>query len=292
MDHRRSAEDAARPAKRPRALVACQRCKSRRQKCDNAIPACSNCARAGLDACVYGENAYPSTYVKTLEERVRHLENELKSRQPGQSGVRQQKSDSQGTARSPDPKLAQGLVVLSSCTVAEPHYFGTSAGLSLAHFVQVAIDASNHSSDLSLPLLADRPFSDQAPQADVLPASLPSFEEGAALIDAYLLLLYPLYPFLVPRQIWKIHERLSEPSDHLEAGDLDQADIVIVLLVYAIGSRCLQLVGRSDIKNSSSQGLFVRAMDTLRDALKFTTLKSVAIVLLLAIHSMRSPSGT
>ncbi|KAI6818699.1 hypothetical protein KC332_g9096 [Hortaea werneckii] len=33
-------------------------------------------------------------------------------------------------------------------------------------------------------------------------------------------------------------------------------------------------------------------METLRDALKFTTLKSVAIVLLLAIHSMRSPSGT
>lgn len=35
--------------KRERSLRACTRCRQRKQKCDNALPNCGNCAKAGLD---------------------------------------------------------------------------------------------------------------------------------------------------------------------------------------------------------------------------------------------------
>ncbi|KAH7232110.1 hypothetical protein B0J15DRAFT_539329 [Fusarium solani] len=62
-------------------VTACQRCKSRKQRCDQNIPACSSCARAGVP-CVSvdadGRSA-PRSYIKSLEDRVAQLELALRS---------------------------------------------------------------------------------------------------------------------------------------------------------------------------------------------------------------------
>lgn len=183
-----------RPSKRPRVLVACQRCKTRRQRCDNGSPACSNCARSGA-ACLYSDRtAYRPSYVKALEARVKELED---ARPPVASTTSQ---TSPAAVENGGDRLVTGMGLLSSCAAAEPHYFGFSAGLSLAHFVQVALDfGSVTSADVvSLPLLTDRPFANQALHQDgaAVPASLPSGKTGAAYIRAYLQLIHPLYPFL------------------------------------------------------------------------------------------------
>ncbi|KAG5771406.1 hypothetical protein H9Q72_002000 [Fusarium xylarioides] len=52
-------------------VTACQRCKSRKQRCDQNIPACSSCARAGVP-CVL-------SYIKNLEDRVAELELSLRN---------------------------------------------------------------------------------------------------------------------------------------------------------------------------------------------------------------------
>ncbi|KAJ4317753.1 hypothetical protein N0V84_007190 [Fusarium piperis] len=62
-------------------VTACQRCKLRKQRCDQNIPACSSCARAGV-SCVSvdadGRSA-PRSYIKSLEDRVAQLELALRS---------------------------------------------------------------------------------------------------------------------------------------------------------------------------------------------------------------------
>ncbi|ERS95309.1 uncharacterized protein SPSK_01523 [Sporothrix schenckii 1099-18] len=290
-----------RPNKRPRVLVACQRCKTRRQRCDNGSPSCGNCARSDA-ACLYGDRtAYPPSYVKALEARVKELE--------GRSPTSTDKPETGTPASSAGgDRLVTGMGLLSSCAAAEPHYFGFSAGLSLAHFVQVALDFGSVASEdvVSLPLLTDRPFANkalnQAPnQADTaVPASLPAPCTGTAYIRAYLQLIHPLYPFLDRRQLWALHSGATGRT----RAQVDPMDAALLHLVYAIGSRCLQLLGKETSLPSTSppqndkngtpdpEGHFLRAMQIIGDGLQFTSVRSIELTLLLAIQSMRSPSGT
>lgn len=61
---------------RPR-LPACVRCRTRKTKCDSLLPACSNCAKAGVE-CTNKDNAVGKevsrSYLLALEERVREYE--------------------------------------------------------------------------------------------------------------------------------------------------------------------------------------------------------------------------
>ncbi|KAK9323434.1 fungal-specific transcription factor domain-containing protein [Lipomyces orientalis] len=66
------------PQKRIRSIAACNRCKVRKQRCDNAFPKCSNCKKAGAE-CVSKEQAYPASYVHQLEQHVQQLENALRA---------------------------------------------------------------------------------------------------------------------------------------------------------------------------------------------------------------------
>ncbi|KAF1939419.1 hypothetical protein EJ02DRAFT_352371 [Clathrospora elynae] len=75
MDDGRSTPSQEPPLKRQRTL-ACQRCRSRKQKCEDSRP-CSNCVKAS-EECVATEPAtrphVESEYVRVLEERIAELE--------------------------------------------------------------------------------------------------------------------------------------------------------------------------------------------------------------------------
>ncbi|CAK7207549.1 hypothetical protein SEUCBS139899_010359 [Sporothrix eucalyptigena] len=207
-------------AKRPRVLVACQRCKTRRQRCDNSSPACGNCTRA-KSACLYSDcTAYPPSYVRALEDRVKELE------------ARQATVTCPEQSTPTNDRLVTGMGLLSSCAAAEPHYFGFSAGLSLAHFVQVALDTGSVTSAdvISLPLLTDQPFANQAlhqqSAKDAVPATLPSQKTGAAYIQAYLQLIHPLYPFLDKQQLWTMHRQTKDSRDNLDPMDASMLHLV------------------------------------------------------------------
>ncbi len=276
-------------------------------QCDNASPACSNCARSNI-SCVYSENAYPSSYVKLLEERVGMLEGRLSSLDPSQAddhladrerpsrpsaapAAWSSSSMRESTARiTSTNRLTNGLGVLSSCAAAEPHYFGFSSGLSLAHFVQAAIDTENGTeSEVSLPLLADRPFSSQIPTSRTPLAPLPSTRTGSRFIRAYLSTVHPLYPFLHRKALWRMHRHLTQINQQAVAES--HLDMAVLHLVYAIGARCLQLLGSSKVAKHIPEGHFISAMQYVPDAIKFTSIRSIEITLLLGLHSMRSPSG-
>ncbi|KAH0276529.1 acyl-CoA thioesterase II, partial [Aureobasidium melanogenum] len=69
-------DDASNPRKRQR--TACDRCKSRKQRCDNAYPQCTNCAKAGKDCNKPPETeALNGSYTRALEDQVAYLEQRL-----------------------------------------------------------------------------------------------------------------------------------------------------------------------------------------------------------------------
>ncbi|GME77587.1 unnamed protein product [[Candida] boidinii] len=67
-----------------RVAQACDRCRSKKTRCDGKRPQCSNCAAVGLECKIsdkLSRRAFPRGYTETLEERIRELEFENKKLQ-------------------------------------------------------------------------------------------------------------------------------------------------------------------------------------------------------------------
>ncbi len=80
-------------------------------------------------------------------------------------------------------------------------------------------------------------------------------------------------------------------SVHGDPSADSQLGLAVLHLVYAIGSRCLELLGSTKIAKHTPQGHFMAAIRYVIEAMKWTSIRSIEITLLLGIHSMRSPSG-
>ncbi|KAJ5750657.1 hypothetical protein N7533_007685 [Penicillium manginii] len=134
---------------RKRGRTACTRCKTRKQKCDNEYPTCSNCRKAGVtcDKSSVREDAdRHNDYTRALEERVAFLEGKLVQPDPSssshnaapnvpasvwspQGGHTTPQTTTSGLDNNPVGEIV-GLLALSSSEA--PAYVGSSSGLSLA----------------------------------------------------------------------------------------------------------------------------------------------------------------
>lgn len=64
-----------------RIAQACDRCRSKKIRCDGVRPCCSQCANVGFECRTsdkLSRRAFPRGYTESLEERVRNLEAEVK----------------------------------------------------------------------------------------------------------------------------------------------------------------------------------------------------------------------
>lgn len=64
-----------------RIAQACDRCRSKKIRCDGIRPCCTQCANVGFECRTsdkLSRRAFPRGYTESLEERVRQLESELK----------------------------------------------------------------------------------------------------------------------------------------------------------------------------------------------------------------------
>ncbi|KID68745.1 Transcriptional activator protein acu-15, partial [Metarhizium hybridum] len=64
-----------------RIAQACDRCRSKKIRCDGVRPTCSQCANVGFECRTsdkLSRRAFPRGYTESLEERVRHLETEVR----------------------------------------------------------------------------------------------------------------------------------------------------------------------------------------------------------------------
>jgi hypothetical protein len=64
-----------------RVAQACDRCRSKKIRCDGVRPCCSQCANVGFECKTsdkLSRRAFPRGYTESLEERVRSLESEVR----------------------------------------------------------------------------------------------------------------------------------------------------------------------------------------------------------------------
>ena len=235
-----------RPNKRARSAAACTRCKHRKQRCDNGIPACAACQSAG-EVCSYENRVYPAEYVQRLETRLADFERQLQAQQQQQqqqgNSFDQQQHTPQTTSTGPtivptaeaivehdNDEAGSAFEMLSSTT-----YLGTSSGFALARTVQAVIGAP----DVSF----SRSTKDaQVSRAD--PAS-PNGALGMRFVDTYLSKVHIKHPFMSPRRISDLHHacQSSALSSNPVSGNLvsTRIDSFIIHLIYAIGARYMQL---------------------------------------------------
>ncbi|KAL3595480.1 hypothetical protein FPOAC2_09815 [Fusarium poae] len=96
-------------------VTACQRCKSRKQRCDQNIPACSSCARAGVPCVsvdIDGQSA-PRSYIKSLEDRVAELELALQGHGIDAESLAGSRISQDATESTPEPRQSNDLNLLS-----------------------------------------------------------------------------------------------------------------------------------------------------------------------------------
>ncbi|KAG2411740.1 hypothetical protein HFD88_009296 [Aspergillus terreus] len=134
---------------RKRGRTACTRCKTRKQKCDNEYPVCSNCQKAGADcdkATVRQESGQQNDYTRALEDRIAFLESQLEARpmssnasssvaHPVAALLSPQTQDTAHRSSAPgiDHNAVGELVGFLALNSSEaPAYIGSSSGLSLA----------------------------------------------------------------------------------------------------------------------------------------------------------------
>lgn len=272
-----------RPAKRARSAVACQRCKHRKQRCDNTFPACAACVSAGV-ACSYDTKIHPPEYVESLERRVAELEHSLQAANGHPSNATRPTPDGQTPMRQnehafpppPDDAAAEetGFDMLSP----DSSFLGTSSGYPLAQALHAAI--------------ATRPSRHRGQQQLSTPTkvpegALPDDALGKHLVLVYLAKVHPKHPFMSPEHIWCLHElqedlRGAVPNRSL----LTRINSFQLCMIYAIGARYHQL--SQNEHPCTPDAYYAAAMEDFDALFQSSSLQALEGMLLLALFQLRS----
>ncbi|CAK7210407.1 hypothetical protein SBRCBS47491_000774 [Sporothrix bragantina] len=316
---------------RKRGRTACTRCKNRKQKCDEQLPVCSNCRRAGASDCDKADVAsqpLPIAYTRALEDRVAQLEMML-AEEGANKRARTERTERTETACSgpatttpvpltvaapmtpthagtgtPDA-LSEVVGIISLGNFEAPAYVGPSAGLSLAVNLGEMVQATvwkkaipEHGGVLS-PTGAGT-SSHRGVRAmtkeEMLRYSVkepPSDALGARLLNLYLAQPHARYPFLQPAELWTLHHARYEHAPAAATGlSLAQRyGIFKLYMVYAIGATLLQLTEKTIESDLSPERFYMTALQHMAAAREPRTVQNIEAMTLLVIYHLRSASG-
>ncbi|KAL1876854.1 hypothetical protein VTK73DRAFT_9156 [Phialemonium thermophilum] len=302
----------SRPAKRARSAFACQRCKQRKQRCDNGFPSCSNCVGAGEGHnCVYGtpsaqNKIYPPAYVASLEAQIRSLEQRVGVAVTPEGNLGQHlhvppAAPNRRQAYSP-PSQGNDLEAGTAFVALSPNaYLGDSSGSSLAKIVQSAIDRSaflenrddgDRTSSITQKSSGRHTLKDGQ---DCAKADMPSAAVASKLIEAYTNKVHSKHPFLSRAKLQHLNENRAElrpctsSSNEEQLPPEDRLNYFTLHMVYAIGARYLQLSRDSD--NVSPEAHYAAAIQDIDVVFNVQSLENLQCMLLLALYQLRSPSG-
>lgn len=312
----------SRPCKRSRSdvnSVACNRCKSRKQKCTGDSIAgnrCLNCERANA-VCEYSVKRSPN-YIKLLEARVSQLEkelvkkdNEMKESREGHPPPEKVLNHTEThNVVSPSPNgvvSVSDVAFLTKCAALfplkddmEPLYVGSS-GLNIASLLQAHLKLELADS------LRSSPFAKVSPKYVPNELALNSLNDLLndekrlhLYIDNYILKIHNKYPFLSTETIFKLHENRHSfiSSDNANLKEEHILSSFIILMVYAIGS---MLTGKQypnhhgtsepSIKHDNVL-LFTTAIKlNLSVIFEHKNIHNIHCMLLVVVYQLRLPNG-
>lgn len=172
-----------------RTVSACQRCRSRKTRCDQKFPSCTSCLKAGVE-CVGVDAAtgreVPRSYVYHLENRVVQLEKEL-SKNGLEIPVSKISSGSQV------PQEVKKTVSVEKPKKSPPSpdtYLGSSSGISFARLLFTAVKFKPQETSI----LPDPTTKKNL--GSIEPAPLPSKEVAENLLSVYFSQANPQLPIL------------------------------------------------------------------------------------------------
>ncbi|KAI2618408.1 fungal-specific transcription factor domain-containing protein [Hypoxylon sp. NC1633] len=300
-----------RPAKRERVALACQRCKTRKQKCDGQRPACGSCARLSLN-CVYIVPLVPAAgekknYIKALENRVAELEAYLTSIGHGHrvgAGVLGQSASSQSIAAASTSQPSQAqlrehpqrdgeedtndvlLAVRDLSLSASGHYIGASSNITIGRVLSSVV----HSQRSSLPATREEQSApggeNPAPKSiystnvgDLIGVPFLSPQVAGRLLHGYFRHIATRYPVLHSSQVVRLHNNRDSLTDEYERA--------ILHLIYAVSGRWLESAG--EVGHFFSDQHYDLAFDDLDSVLRLRDARTVNYLLLMALYCIRAP---
>ncbi|KAL3462656.1 hypothetical protein BJX64DRAFT_299409 [Aspergillus heterothallicus] len=295
--------------------LACVRCQRRKVRCDSGVPACSNCAKAGVE-CVEGQvrGLVSRNRLYYLEQRVRELETggsqTAQSGAPGISrspvtsphldSVNQISSAADSPAvsdssrRTCDQPLVHDVGLLSLTNTTDPKYLGPSSGVTFARLVYESVPQTQ---GLPLSFLQEErqiplPLAGAHTQGEVpgtVPIELPSLIECQQYAAAYFEAT-TLYPFISPDTFYSLLGEVQQFNATSAWSSRLPLRLVgaQLLLVLSLGARLLETRLGADY---SSRTLFMGAMSHFSQINLHDTTEGVQILLLLVLHSFYSPEA-
>ncbi|ODQ66293.1 hypothetical protein NADFUDRAFT_82157, partial [Nadsonia fulvescens var. elongata DSM 6958] len=214
-----------------RAIYACQRCRSRKIRCDQNFPSCKSCKDAGVE-CIGVDAATgkvaPRSYVSYLEERVAYLESRLKSKgqatvgldggvapQADVAAVQPQDStqlQSPVNTNSGSNNINEVSKGVDDLTIS---YIGPASGISFARLLITALkfrdnNKIRHDKAEFTNIVPETPLSSNAsspsvPSFQLSPVTLPSKEMAETLTSLYFSQANPQLPLVHREQFLNDH---------------------------------------------------------------------------------------
>ena len=287
--------------KRARTAVACRRCKARKQKCDGSSPCCSNCANSDSQ-CVYdfshSLNRNQEQYLRA-RRRVEELEGALGrlSQTRHESGL--QLSPSATPSPAPPDNTVQSVAgsplepsrTFQNLALQATGGFVGSPSADTFGRVLHAVVSSKIDCDQPLPsgLLnqnltpksLESAFQSGSPDNITL-AGIPDVIADRMISKGYLQYIAILWPVMRSSQLQRLHQNRAQLKDRF--------DIAALHLVYAAAGRFLETTGETGSFRSEQH--YRSAMALLGEILALSaSVKTVQILLLLAIYGLRAPRG-
>ncbi|KYG50212.1 hypothetical protein M433DRAFT_139318 [Acidomyces richmondensis BFW] len=305
------------PAKRARVALACERCKSRKQKCDGRHPECSKCHRLGIK-CEYIIPSKPmpfgrNHYVSALEKRVVELErflakkgllNQVPSFKPYNlsqpSSVAQEseqadidiepsskspKASSIGETdlRSSDNESAESMVrILRDLSLdTNGGYIGATSHITLGRLVGSIVKGKRQSvGEGHSPSQVLYQLGSEGSHGLHLSDVPPDMANK--LFHGYMKHVATRYPALQSSWIYGLQSRRAHIDNAYDRSTLH--------LIYAIAGRFLETTGETGPNFCPSQH-HAEALKQLDEVLSYHDTRSVVTLLLLAIYSLRAEGG-
>lgn len=203
-----------------------------------------------------------------------------------------------------DLHIVDGVTDLSfkaTGLASNPLYIGSSSGYSIARLVQAAVTKKNHGVDVPRHQSMSDAASTEATSPDSAYATdhgnneflvdgdhrpMQGFPTDEKLVDlllnSYFRNSQRRFPLLDPNKLNKLHEDRARLTD--------QIDVCTLHLAYAIGGRFLETTGKQG--NFFPERHFYAAVAHLEYVLELCHIQSAQILALLALYSLRSPSGS
>ncbi|KAM4056838.1 fungal specific transcription factor [Hirsutella rhossiliensis] len=263
-----------------RNVSACNRCRLRKNRCDQQLPSCASCAKAGV-ACVgydpITKKEIPRSYVFYLETRVEQLERLLLSNNisfppaknlepcsrpsPSRPGDGADRDAARPRNRASESlkakKTAQSSAMLSIASPSRPRSLASASGVSFARVVYAAVqysvsdqagtgERSGHRNPGGSGTSMRDSFFGLHTKPTIQPAPFPDKDVGLRLVTLYFEHANPQIPILHRGQFMHVFEHAYDNPGK----DLAARELYLLNMVFAIG--CGVIVGEP-VKTEASE---------------------------------------